>query len=570
MTIDLKLKNMLLLTSLVQGLALLFLRLSIKHEFWPSQDPQWLAALYTVVLAGPLLLLLSLEKGKILQTFKYILSYCSFVFFVGYYVGSQVSPVQTIGTNNIYFMYAWNMVIATFLFQIYLQQYLNDRNFSYAMLFKYSWRNFLTVVVAGLFTVLLWGILMLWAQLFKLIQIDFFDDVFNEDWFYYPVLTLAFGFAISILRSQSHIIDTIKNIQQILIKYLLLVLILVLIIFVFTFPFTGLQTLWDTRSGSTIILWLQALVLFFINAVYQGKNTEQPYNKYIHRYVYLGVALLPIYSAISFYGLALRINQYGWTIDRCWGIFIWAIFALFSLGYLFGIIKKRDNWIDVFDWVNVRMGMLLLAALMIVNTPLVDFRKISVSSQLDRIGENLSDINDEDIRYFNRELGVPGYEALQMIKEKFKKTNPDLVKRIDRLHNPTVFSNKPRSKDEFISSLLIRPLDKPLPEGFTDELYSHYSDRKNFPSNRSENFIIIADFDNDMVDDYLFLVVRNSFNSSRLFKNTEDGWINFSLSGSLYNFSNDEITSLRNGQFEILEPKWNRLKVGDKIIGIME
>src|SRR5690606_33963620 len=214
---------------------------------------------------------------------------------------------------------------------------------------------------------------------------DFFHDLFTERWFYYPVLALAQGFGIIIFRNQAKVIDTITRIQQALMKFLLVILVLVSLLFLAALPVTGLAPLWETGQGSMLILWLQALMLFFLNAVYQDDAAARPYPMLIHRFIYLGVALLPIYSAIAFYGLSLRVEQYGWSVDRCWGFLLWGFFALFSLGYLWGIIKQRDHWLEHLSWVNVRMGLVLLAVMLLINSPLIDFRKISVSSQLNQL-----------------------------------------------------------------------------------------------------------------------------------------------------------------------------------------
>src|SRR5690606_41751209 len=156
-----------------------------------------------------------------------------------------------------------------------------------------------------IFSFSVWGVLMLSADLIKLIRIDFFHDLFTERWFYYPVLALAHGFGIIIFRNQSKVIDTITRIQQALMKFLLVILVLVSLLFLAALPFTGLAPLWETGQGSMLILWLQALMLFFLNAVYQDDADARPYPLLVHRFIYIGVALLPVYSVIAFYGLGL-------------------------------------------------------------------------------------------------------------------------------------------------------------------------------------------------------------------------------------------------------------------------
>jgi hypothetical protein len=65
------------------------------------------------------------------------------------------------------------MSIATFKALMYVQQFASGEKFSYSQLFRWSWRNFLTLGLAALFACSTWGVLMLWGGLFKAINIEF-------------------------------------------------------------------------------------------------------------------------------------------------------------------------------------------------------------------------------------------------------------------------------------------------------------------------------------------------------------------------------------------------------------
>lgn len=557
------------MVSFIQGIALLCLHLSATNEIWPYGNPPWLVLLYTVAIGTPLLLLLSLNEQSQKKVIIGVGAFTALIIPLAYYIGLQAIPAEIINEGSLYFSYVASMAIAGFLFLIYLQQYISHdiksfKQFSYDKLFLYSWRNFLTLGLAGLFTLVFWGILMLWAALFKVIKIDFFEVLFTEEWFYYPVLSLAFGFAITVLRNQTNVIDVIKNIQQALMKYLLLVLILVLIIFLSTLPFTGLNSLWDTGSGSAIILWLQALVLFFVNAVYRDETNERPYGDNIHRFVYLGVALLPIYSIISFYGLTLRIDQYGWTISRGFGIIIWAIFASFSLGYMIAIIKKRDEWTDALSWVNTRMGIAVLLIMLALNSPLLDLRKISVSSQLSRIESGKMDYEDLDIYYFKYQLAAPGYEATEQLKIQLKDSHPEFVKNLDDPYPRIGIDGNRQSDDDFINSLRILPAGQTLPPEFQAALVKFYTE--NVTPLGNENYIIAVDLDNDEVMEYMYFSVNNNTAYGTMFHYSDGVWQSGQDARANLYLDDEAVIALRKGQFEIIPPRWNHLKLGETVI----
>lgn len=251
----------LLVIALIQGLALLFLHQSIEFEFWPNNDPEWLFALYAVTVTAPIMLLLSLSKNNSRMVYQWTIIYSLIgLFSLGYYLGSQL-----IDKNKPGFFFIVALGIASFKCLMYIQHFAERGPLAYSRLFLFSWRNFLTLGLSLLFTLCTWGVLMLWAGLFKVIKINFFYDLFTARWFYYPILALTNGFGVIIFRHQAKVIDTITQLQQALMKFLLIILSLVSVIFLLTLLFTGLSTLWEA-GGSTLILWMQALMLFFRNS----------------------------------------------------------------------------------------------------------------------------------------------------------------------------------------------------------------------------------------------------------------------------------------------------------------
>ncbi len=58
-------------------------------------------------------------------------------------------------------------------------------HFSYPELYRASWNNFFVAVMGALFAGTLWIVLFLWMELFDLIGIGVFEDLFTEEWFAY-------------------------------------------------------------------------------------------------------------------------------------------------------------------------------------------------------------------------------------------------------------------------------------------------------------------------------------------------------------------------------------------------
>ena len=559
-----------LLLALVQGLSLYLLHQSISFDFWPSNQPQWLFCFYTLVVVAPVTLLLSLEKGLELKLALRLGAFALVAAALGFYAGLQAIPLEQISYQPVLFAFIFSMLLASFKALLYIQQLVTGSALSYSVLFLHSWRNFLTLGLSVLFTLAVWAVLMLWAALFKVIQIDFFDDLFAKQWFYYPTLSLAFAFGIIIFRNQAGVIDTITRIQQALMKFLLVILALVSVLFMLALPFTGLEPLWKTEHGSLLILCLQALMLFFLNAVYQADADSRPYPLWLHRAIYAAVALLPVYSLIACYGLMLRVEQYGWSVSRCWGLVLWAILALFSVGYLWGILKKRDLWLQHLSWINVRMGLVLLAVMMLVNSPLIDFRKITVQSQLARLEDGKTLLADFDLHYFRHDLAKPGYDALQQLKAQHGETNPALALRIDALyrkdmHNETTEQN---SKDQLQQLLVALKLPDHviLPPALKQALSDWQKDQRWQLSYISQYHLRPIDLNTDGVQDYVLLTYAHNSVDAVLFSLKGEKW-----QRSVVNplFSDVKSDPQAEPQLETLElkavpPQWPLLQIGER------
>lgn len=551
--------KLLVLIALLQGLGLLFLHQAIDFEFWPAQSPPWLLTLYSVFLALPTMLLLSLTQANLSKILPVALMFALVIGLLAYYTGYQLLPIGKVRADALYFVFSLTIGIALFKALIYLQQYVSQAPMHYSELFRWSWRNFLTLGLAILFASVFWLILFLWGALFKAIGLNFFETLFRQTWFYYPAITLANGFGIIIFRNLAHIIDTITRLQQALMKFLLVILIFISILFLSALPFTGLNVLWES-GGSMLILWMQALMLFFLNAVYQDDSSARPYPLWLHRFIYVGVALLPVYSMISFYGLSLRVDQYGWSLARCWAFLVWLILALFPLGYLWGIARLRDAWLSQLSRVNIVVGLIVLGLMLLINSPLLDFRKFVVNNHLEKLAANPDAVDELDIRYFYSRLARPGYLALQDLKIQYRDTHPDFVRRIES--KGTIRKNT--SKEEFIEKLII--IDAEPPTELLDIIYRKFKKETWAPRNAKNRYIAEVELNNDLSKE--FLLVRETENHTyvELYIFNEGKWIEKPIgqTGQYKQDFSEFIDALKNNEITTIEPQWRDVQIGDK------
>lgn len=565
-------QKLMILIALLQGLGLLYLHQAIELDFWPNNQPQWLFSFYSIVLALPVMLLLGLTHNNWARLVSFAVPFSVLVGVLGYYVGLQAIPVQYIRYGTLLFGFALTISLATFKALMYMQQLAARETISYTRLFRWSWRNFLTLTLSLLFAGSFWLILLLWGALFEAIDIHFFDDLFKEPWFYYPTVALANGFGVIIFRRLTHVIDTITRLQQALMKFLLILLVLVSVLFLAALPFTGLDSLWK-NGGSALILWMQALMLFFVSAVYQDDPNERPYPLALHRFIYIGVALLPVYSAIAFYGLSLRVDQYGWSIARCWAFLIWFLLAMFPLGYWWGIAKERDNWTAQLSRVNVAVGLVVLAGMLLVNSPLLDFRKIVVNSQLERLESGEIEPDSLELRYFRYQLAKPGYEALQELKQRSATSHPALAMRINQLYrdgNPEAASI---SKEELLAAITL--LGEDPPGALLDEIYANETESPWRLANVKKFYLNGIDLSGDSQTDYLLMAVQDRRIELTLYYFEDGEWKAEALNLGPVSYSTGAdraafIESFTSAKLEVIRPKWNHVYIGGQLVQVNE
>ena len=562
---------MMLLVALVQGFCLLILHESIEFGFWPATSPTALYSLYAFVLIYPTLFLLAVNEHNIKRLTLVAVGFSLLCSSLAYYTGLQVVPLPFADVEDLLFQFCFSTALLTFKVLMYLQVWANKEAFAYPKLFSYSWRNLLTFGLALVFTLVTWGVLMLWAGLFKVINVDFFYELFTEEWFYYPILSMALAFGIILIRSLTFIVDTIKRLQQALLKYLLVLLVFISLLFLIALPFTGLAPIWENGPGSYLILWMQACILFALNSVYQNDAEERPYGLLLHRFIYLGILLLPCYSALVFYGLTARIEQYGWSLSRYWGMIVWALLALFALGYVAGIIRQRDAWIRSLGKVNVSMGCVFMLVLIAINSPVLDLRKLTVQDQVARLSSGDITLEEIDIQYFERHLAKPGYDVIQQWKSDYKTTNPNFVVRLNRLY----LSNEPLNSED--DKLLVLSNIECLkgcnaPSELLDQIYTDRSQNRWGLMNNKHMYLLEADPNDDGEMEYLLIQESiNGFRSFYLYARVQQSWQSLTIQ-TLHPEENQPevplIESLGDLSIEYKSPKYKQMHIGEWTIDV--
>lgn len=426
----------LIILAVLQGYALTFLHLALEEEFWPATVQPWLYGLYSLFLGLPAFFYLGIERLKDRRNAIATAVIAILLFYLGWHMGWVSEGKGVVGNAPLHFIAAYTLsfTVIIFILAFFFRSWCQTDHVlgNYRQLLTLSWHHALTIVFLGIFVATFWLLLVLWAGLFSAIGIDFFSKLFFKPYFVYPVTWLAIGLGLVLIRDRISLIATIQHMCEALIKALLPLAALIIIIFLATLPFVGLQPIWDTGSAALLMMMLTLVLLFFFNAVLGDRPDAAPYTTPIRWVVFSAVALLPIAVAIAAWALWLRVDQYGFTLDRLWATVIQLLIASYTLVYAVLIIWRRERALAPIKTANTYLALSIAAVLIMVHSPVADLRAWTADSQTQRLLEGKVAIDEFDYHYLRFSLGAYGLQSLQVIRDsQLAKENPTVANRID-------------------------------------------------------------------------------------------------------------------------------------------
>lgn len=420
-----------------QGFALLFLHLSLEHSVWPATQMPWLKALYALVVGLPAFFYLGIHQIKDWRNLLALAVLVPILLYLGWHLGwVETDSINTARRQHPFTAaFIISMGVVVFISALFFRAWSESGTwrFNSNRLIHLSWQNALTLAFVGLFALVFWLLLLLWAGLFKAINIDFFHELFDEPAVAYPVSGIVLGLGLALIRQRMHWVSSLEFMCSVLIKALLPLASGIILLFFAALPFTGVQPIWGTGSAAVLMTTLTLTLLFQFNAVF-GPAEQPPYHWTIRTGVLVSITLLPVSTGLAAWALWLRVDQYGLTLDRLWAAAIQLLTAAYTLTYMVAIIWKRFAAPEFIRQANAVLAMMVVAVLIAVNTPLADFRAWAAKHQTERFLSGQIDAETFDFHYLRFSLGQYGVQSLRaLLQTDVVKADEALVSRIERL-----------------------------------------------------------------------------------------------------------------------------------------
>ncbi|HYG05564.1 MAG TPA: DUF4153 domain-containing protein [Stenotrophomonas sp.] len=571
-------RSFIVLVALLQGGLLYLAQKGHSEGWWPFDALGGRICWYTLVLGVPCAMTLSVVDLRDRRFWQH--AAILFVVFLALaaWAAWNATGAPNLSSHEVLVPFGSSLVLGLFVALPWLQARLASGHWraGYGELFEHAWQNAITVLLTLLFTGVCWGILMLWAALFALVDITFFRQLFREDAFVHLATGAIVGFGILIARTQPRAVQVVRQLLIVASKGLLPLVAFIALIFAVSLPFTGLAPLWKTRSAASVLLSLVALHVILINAVYQDGRGPRPYPTWLRRVVEAGLLTMPLYATLALVAMGLRIGQYGWTAERFWGALAALVAVLYAFGYALVALRPREGWLAGLSPLNCRLSWVVMALVLLVNSPVLDPWRIVVSSQVARMRAAAPEVVRDDAEYLRFDTGRRGYQAVQALRnDPLFRGHAESVGTLQRALDGTTrwgYRTPHERKRDRITDPLELQRRVELAKGSSapdaawwQELFSGKLDSHECRLRGSECVLVVRDLDGDGSADTLLCDIMGGAFANCMLHTREDGrWRNAGRTTFTVNRREDGEVGrmLRAGELHVTPRRWPDLAVG--------
>ena len=385
---------------------------ALVGETGAAEPPPLNQALATFTMVSALAFLITADRVRLAWAAGFALGWGVIVALVGFYTASYNYRGEIVEFPFLSALLA--VGIAAPLFQVIRDE--GRLNLPYPALHRYVWSDAIIGAASLAFTGLTFLMAFLLASLFDAIGISFLRDLFDEGWFAWMIAGAAFGAASATLRERAPLLGTLQRLATLVFSILAPVLAGALVLFLIALPATGFAGLWKSNLPETPMLLLAAAFAFgLLNAII-GDSPDDRGKSRLWRLTELGLlaAVLPL-GILALVSMGMRVEQYGWTPERLWGVIACLVAIAFGAANWLAWIRARGGFDAPLRDFQKKLAIGLCGLALVLALPVFDFGAISSRSQLARLEAGKVAPAEFDWAAMAFEFGPSGRRALQRI-----------------------------------------------------------------------------------------------------------------------------------------------------------
>ncbi len=521
-----------LLAAVIQGWALYGLHQSLVGQHWPSTHTPLLLALYAVAIFIPLTLQFLAQHTQQRATWIILAGLSVLVAYFGWHTGAMSGrAARDLLQTDDWVQLAFALAVLWLIALPFIQARLTEGRWRarYPFFFATAWTNKLALAEAFAFTGLFWLLLFLWKSLFNLLGIGFFDALFEAPIFVYPVTAIVFGVALHLIGSVERLTSIVLEQVLSVLKWLALIAGLILALFTIALiaKLPGMFESGQRVIGAAWLLWLVAVTVLLVNAAYRDGTVEQPYPRPIAVALRFVIPLVVIIALTAVLALYLRIQQYGFTVERVWACIVAAAAVLYSIGYAFAA-KRASPWMSSIAHVNIAVAVFMLIVIALALTPVLSPHRIAANSQFAlALAERPSEsgtYGSTPLHYLRYNSGVYGTRKLEALAA--MDDRPELQKEAAAILTQERWTPRSPSKENIesrLAEMIVHPADRALDPILTAQIENDMSNPSigwQYSTTRGPLIGVFIDLNDDAADEFVVLADQNA----HAYERTADGW----------------------------------------------
>lgn len=413
----------------VQGVLLWWLYDAAVNDLWPEARRGWLAGWVTAAVLVPGVHYLLADLAPLGRQRLVLPALALLLLGMGWHHGAWTadSPYQEP------LSFVLPLAVLLFVLLPFVQSWLVRGRLRprYDDLYHFAWRNALLAALGGVFTGVFWLLLFLWGQLFQMVGIDFFHELFESAPFAIPATTVAIGVGVQLAGSVERLQVALRQQLLAMLKWLAPLASLILVLFTVALLVKSPELVTEQRRAISAawLLWLVALSVALLNAAYQDGKEPAPYPRWLGAAIRIAILLLLPVALIAVYALGLRIAAYGLTVARAWGFLVAVLALAYAAGYAWAALR-RGAWMAGIGAVNVAVAAFAAVMLGVMLTPLLSPERLAAASQYRRVLADPDGDAYAELRFRAGRYGREQLEALAAVEGHPRST--DIRARADR------------------------------------------------------------------------------------------------------------------------------------------
>jgi hypothetical protein len=357
-----------------------------------------------------------------------------------------------------------------------------------------------------------------------------------------------------------------------LLSWLAPLLVVILLGFLASLPFVSLQPLWKTHFAGGLLLTSAGLVILFINCCYQDGAQEQTTSKIKRLAGTLGALQLIPLIGLALWALILRVEQYGWTVERITAAAMIIAASSYAFGYARAAVRA-PSWLKGLELTNFITAYIVLALVLALFSPIADPARLMVSDQVARLTSGRVQPEAFDFAALKFDGARWGVEALTKLSQgKIGPAGKDVKTRAagalamtNRYFNANAAN---LTADDVAKHVTVFPKGKVLPAGFyqallgqTDTLTTGCLGLTSIAPCAARSFTIQPG-----EPDAVLMINSGAVASVAMFQPDHTGVWRKTAESYEYMYCPGIDQELRNGAFTIQPHPWPDLVVGDRRI----